>query len=108
MFDLCNLAGMTPTATVVAAVTTMSQQPACPTATNKQTRTGTKYPVQGMSPHSDIYIYIYIIYILCREDLCPFHKVLEYQYTTPLFKHFVGALMPSQSMKISLPQLLNL
>ena len=44
--------------------TTTSQQPPHPTATSKQTRTGTKYPVQGIPPHSDIYIYIYIyIYI---------------------------------------------
>ena len=43
---------MTPTATATA---TTSQQPPCPTATSKQTRTGTKYPVQGIPPHSDIY-----------------------------------------------------
>ena len=40
---------MTPTT----ATTTTSQQPACPTATSKQTRRGTKYPVQGIPPHSD-------------------------------------------------------
>ena len=40
---------MTPTPTPT------SQQPPCPTATSKQTRTGTKYPVQGTPPHSDIH-----------------------------------------------------
>mgnify|MGYP002805956292 CR=1 FL=1 len=38
--------------------TATSQQGPCPTATGKQTRTGTKYPVQGKPPHSDIYVYM--------------------------------------------------
>ncbi len=32
-----------------------SQQPPRPTATSKQTRTGTKYPIEGIPPHSDIW-----------------------------------------------------
>jgi len=39
---------MTPTTTAAAAAA--SQQPPCPTATTKQTRTGTKYTVQGIPP----------------------------------------------------------
>ena len=34
--------------------TARSQQPPCSTATGKQTRTGTKYPVRRIPPHSDI------------------------------------------------------
>ena len=51
--------GMTPTTAAA------SQQVPGPTATDKQPRTGTKYPVQGNPPHFDIYIYIYI-YIYMR------------------------------------------
>jgi len=41
-----------------AAATTMSQQQLRPASTSKQTRTGTKYPVQGAPPHSDVYKHI--------------------------------------------------
>jgi len=44
---------MMPTMTTTAAAMT-SQHPPCPTATSKQAHTGTKYPVQGMPPHSDM------------------------------------------------------
>ena len=44
---------MTPTAATATVAATTSQQPPHPTATSKQTRTGTKYPVQGIPPHSD-------------------------------------------------------
>jgi len=43
---------MTPAAAATAVAMT-SQQPQHPTATSKQTRTGTKDPVQGIPPHSD-------------------------------------------------------
>jgi hypothetical protein len=44
--------------------TTTNQQPPRPTATSKQTRTGAKYPVRSIPPHSDI-IYMYIQLFMC-------------------------------------------
>jgi len=53
--------GVRPTVATTMMTMMMSQQPPFPTATNKQTCTGSKYPVQWIPPHSDIYIYIYIL-----------------------------------------------